>query len=123
MSGSENPTRTPVSAAQRPAVRSRTITLTASRRMVLETLVQIWAREGRPVTHRELCAATGMRSSSSVHSHLVALRVLGLVEARGEAGVGSRPTRAALDLTAELLEALCPTCKRPWMEEAWMEEA
>lgn len=52
--------------------------LTASQQKVYEFL-KAQAPSGVPPTVREICAATGMRSTSSVHAHLKTLERLGYI--------------------------------------------
>lgn len=52
--------------------------LTASQQKVYDYIKQCSA-SGLPPTVREICAATGLRSTSSVHAHLKTLEKLGLI--------------------------------------------
>lgn len=52
--------------------------LTDSQRKVYEFLIDE-ARTGVPPTVREICRATGLRSTSTVHAHLKTLEKLGLI--------------------------------------------
>jgi repressor LexA len=52
--------------------------LTASQQKVYDYIKQC-SESGLPPTVREICAATGLRSTSSVHAHLKTLEKLGLI--------------------------------------------
>ena len=51
--------------------------LTATRRIILEEIVGYTDAHGYPPTVRELCAAVGLGSTSSVQHHLLALEKSG----------------------------------------------
>lgn len=57
--------------------------LTPRRRRILDFIEKFAAEEGYPPTVREIGAAVGLRSSSSVQFHLVALRNMGYLERDG----------------------------------------
>lgn len=61
--------------------------LTASQRKVYDYLVSR-KDEGIPPTVREICEATGFKSTSTVHSHLNTLEKLGYITRRSESARG-----------------------------------
>lgn len=66
------------------------------RAAVFSAVVHHWARNGRAPTTKELCFATGLRSTETIHRHLRHLRVDGLVTwEQGRQGT-LRPTVAVI---------------------------
>ncbi|MFQ6099511.1 MAG: transcriptional repressor LexA [Armatimonadota bacterium] len=57
--------------------------LTPRRKRILDFIEKFTAEEGYPPTVREIGAAVGLKSSSSVQFHLVALRKMGYLERDG----------------------------------------
>ena len=53
--------------------------LTKSQQLVYDYLCKTMAERAVPPSVREICAATGMRSTSTVHSHLKSLEALGYI--------------------------------------------
>ncbi len=53
--------------------------LTEKQKKIYEYLVEFSARHPYPPTVREICSAVGLRSTSSVHSHLLTLQQLGYI--------------------------------------------
>lgn len=64
----------PLSAERRPAAR------TPAQQRVLAAVRELTARRGFSPTVREIGATVGLSSSSTVHTHLAALRAQGLVQ-------------------------------------------
>ena len=54
-------------------------TLTKSQQLVYDYLCSTMAERAVPPSVREICAATGLRSTSTVHSHLKSLEALGYI--------------------------------------------
>ena len=59
--------------------------LSEKQQQILAFIEQFSAREGYPPSVREICAAVGLRSPSTVHAHLRVLTERGLLN-RGDAG-------------------------------------
>lgn len=53
--------------------------LTKSQQLVYDYLCSTMAERAVPPSVREICAATGLRSTSTVHSHLKSLEALGYI--------------------------------------------
>ena len=53
--------------------------LTKSQQLVYDYLCKTMAERAVPPSVREICAATGLRSTSTVHSHLKSLEALGYI--------------------------------------------
>ncbi len=64
--------------------------LTARQRMVLDSLIELMARNGYPPTTRELCLALGVRSTNGVHEHLQTLERKGWLDRDGGTSRGIR---------------------------------
>lgn len=54
--------------------------LTKSQQLVYDYLCSTMAERAVPPSVREICAATGLRSTSTVHSHLKSLEALGYIK-------------------------------------------
>ena len=62
--------------------------LTKSQQLVYDYLCKTMAERAVPPSVREICAATGLRSTSTVHSHLKSLEALGYIKVGGQAVLG-----------------------------------
>lgn len=62
------------------------------RAAVFAAVVHHWARTGRAPTTKEICFATGLRSTQSVHTHLRKLRADGLITWEDDLKGTVRPT-------------------------------
>jgi repressor LexA len=66
--------------------------LTPRQAQILAAVRDYTAEHGYPPTIREICTASGLRSSSSAHAHIGVLIRLGLLERRHAASRGIWPT-------------------------------
>ena len=77
--------------------------LTPKQKEVFDYIAQTVAAQGYPPSVREICAAVGLKSPSTVHAHLTALERAGLITR--DAG----KTRA-ITLTSGRVREACPFC-------------